>query len=906
VRIRVLGPLRVDSGGSVGLAPREADLLALLACAANRAVPVEQLVDALWPDGPPPTAVKSVQVRVHGLRRALGDAGRVRYEYRGYRLVTSPGELDAAEFEALAAQGRSPAGDARILRQALTLWHGAAFAGHGHLEPVRREAVRLDELRRQVVEELAVADLAAGRPTEVVTWLSGWAAESPYRENLQALLMTALHRSGRQAEAQEVYRRTRRLLVEELGVEPGPQLRELYQALLIERPPAAPAELPADPPAFTGRRDEAHRLVKELSGGGVAAVSGQGGIGKSALAIHTAHRLAAGFPDGRLYVNLHGADAGVAPARPSDVLARLLRSLGVLEPPAEVDEAAARFRSLTTGRRILFVLDDAADETQVRPLLPGHGCATLITSRRVLSGLDGAAQLWLGTLTRPESIDLLGGIVGPERLAAEREAAERIADFCGRLPLALRICGARLVAHPERDLTGFAAQLSDAVRRLDLLQHADLAVRAGITVSRRDLESRPFGGAAFRTLQLLALLETSEVTAEVAAALAGQQLNDVRLALDLLVEAQLLEAPGPGRYRLHDLVRLYAREQDLDEDDRLLALRRTFGYYVACGRRASEILDVGQAIWMEPAGDDLPAAPLQSVKEIVDWVDAERADILALVRQAAGLPGEHAAAAIRLVGAVSVLFDVRNYWWEWAALHETAIQVAERLSDPVAQARSHMFLGNALGRLGRSDDELRHVETALALWRQVGDQLGESGALNARGLALLHRSRCEEARRDFEQGLRLRRQVGDLDGEGLLENNLGVALRELGRLDESIGCHRRAAKIYARSASGRLLPHALANLANALRLTGRHVEAVPYFEQSIELHREVGDRHHQAGATWWLGVTLRELGRSGEADGARSAALDLLRQAGRLTAEQVADLMRDPGADPPEAIRLLG
>jgi DNA-binding SARP family transcriptional activator len=924
MRIGVLGPVHVvHSGGLVTLPPRELDLLAVLACMPNQVFPADCLVDALWPAGPPRTAAKSLQVRVHGLRRALGDAGRVLYQQRGYVLAVGPAELDAMEFEDLSARGHAlitngrTAEGAEVLRRALAQWRAAAFAGHDQFALVRREAARLDEVRCQVMEALAEVELASGRPAAVVADLSCLAVEHPYRERMQALLMLALHRAGRQADAQAVYHRTRGLLVEELGVEPGRQLRDVYQALLTEDSAVESAavrgliaaEVPAGTAAFTGRGPEVRRLRERLAAGGTAAISGPGGVGKSTLAVHVARTIAEEFPGGQMYVDLHGGAAGVAPPAPADVLARLLRALGLPEPPADLDEAAARFRSLTTGRRMLVVLDDAVDEAQVRPLLPGAGCATLITSRRVLSALDGVTHVRLGTLTEQEAIDLLGRLVGIERVTGERAAAARIAEFCGYLPLALRISGARLVAHPERTLAGFATRLSDARQRLDVLQHADLAVRASIAASRRDLESRPRGVEAFRMLQTLALLDTPDFADDLAATLAGRETAEAATALDLLTEAQLLQVNGPGRYRLHDLVRLYAREEAMaaiPEQDRLAALRRAFGYYVASGRRGSEVVDAGQSVWMGKADEDCaPASRLDTAARVIRWIDAERANILAVVRQAAELPGDDCTAAVRLAAAVSVLLDMRCYWWEWVTVNEIAIRVAERTQDQAAQARGQMFMGHALGRLGRVAEELAHVQAALAMWREVGGPLGESGALNACGLAQVHQHNYRDAVRSFEQSLRLRRLVGDSRGTAMIADNLGAAYLKLGRLDQAIDCHEQSIAISEATGAHRSMAHSLAHLGNALRLAGRCGEAVPLFERGAALHRQFGDRLHEAAAMWWWGVTLHTLGRPNEAGCRWRTALTILQDTGRLTPAQAADILRSPAPEVPEAIMLL-
>jgi DNA-binding SARP family transcriptional activator len=932
--VRILGSVEVvGTGGAVSLPPRVLDLLAILAARPGVVVPVDELIDEMWPAGPPPTSAKSLQVRVHELRQALGDAERVRFRRQGYLLALHTDELDASQFEDLFSRGRAAAtaGEvglgADLIRRALALWRGPAFAGQDRLAPVRQAAARLEDLRWQATEELADADLTLGRYAKVAADLRRPAADHPFRERLQAQLMIALYRVGRPAEALAIYREARRRLVEELGVEPARYLQDLHKAMLshdpILEPPSpsvkapravVPSELPADNPAFTGRRREIRRLRANLAAVGgrtaVVAISGAGGAGKSALAVHVAHAIAADFPDGQLFVNLHGAAVGAAALAPADVLGRFLRALGLVDPPHDVDEAAARFRSLTAGRRMLVVLDDAAGVAQVRPLLPGgRTCAVLITSRRLLSTLDGAVHLRLSMLTEHAAVILLSRLAGTDRVTAESEAAARIARFCGYLPLALRISGARLVAQPQRTLAGFADQLSDARGRLDQLRHADLAVRASIAASHRDLEAHPGGSAAFQLLQLIALLETPDITVVVAAALAGQTVDRTVAALDQLTESQLLETAPSGRYRVHDLVRLYVREQatvGTAEPERHAALLRAFAHYEAVGRYCTELVHPGQARWLSDAGAvGPPVGAPRSAVEVPVWVDAERANLLAAMRQAAAMPGEHAAAAVRLAASLNALLDVRGYWREWAVVNETAAEVGERLGDRAVQARALMFLGHALGRMGRTEEELRHVQRSLALWRRLGDRLGESGALNASGAAYVHGQRHSEAAEAFEESLRLRQELGDRHGEAMLLDNLGCTYRMQGRLDEAIPLHKQSLAVAQEVGNRRAEMHALCHLADALSLAGHGELAVQYYEQTLCLLRALGDRHHEASALWGLGKALYDLDRHEQARDQWNKALAILVELGRLTPDQVTAALHGSVPTTPKPLQLI-
>jgi DNA-binding SARP family transcriptional activator len=919
IELRVLGPLSLTLDAERRLPPRDRDLLALLACRPNAVVPAGQLVDALWPAAPPRTATKALQVRVHELRRALGDPGRIQHHQQGYALAVAPAEFDAPAFEALLGQGRAEFGAGRlaagaaVLRRAHDLWRGPAFDGQDHLEPVRVEAARLADLRLAVVEALADAELALGRHSEIVELLRAVRAEHPLREAVTARLMLALHRAGRSAEALRDYRELHRRLAAELGAVPTRALRDLRAAIVAGDPaldlpqPVAivpkPAELPTEVPAFVGRSGEIEQLRAALTARAgttaIAAVNGIGGVGKSALAVVVAAALsrADAFPDGQLFVNLHGATAGLQPLAPVDVLARFLRSLGI-EPPHDVEEAAARFRSVTAQRRMLLVLDNAFDAHQVRPLLPGGGdCAVLVTSRRVLSTLDGVAQLRLGPLGQEEALTLLGRLAGGDRVAAESAAAADIARFCGLLPLALRVTGARLVAQPARSLATYADQLSDERRRLDSLEHADLAVRASIAASHQDLRGQPDVAAL---LAQVAGLDVPDVTAEVAAAVAALPVSQAAAALDRLVDTQLMEQAADGRYRMHDLIRLFARERDVLAPD---ALARVADHYAAIGERATRLLDPGQAKWL---GESASAPDGGTAAGARAWLDTERVHIVGIVRQLAVLPGRASGAAIRLGAAFSTPLDMAGYLREWTDCGEAVAAVAARLGDRAAEARARMFLGYAYGRLGRHVDEVAEVERALALWRRVGDRFGESGALNACGLAYLHVGRLAEGVAHLETALALRRAVGDPHGESMLLDNLGCGYRAQGRVAEAIEVHEKALALADELGNGRSRAHALGNLAEDLRAAGQYQRALGFYRRSLASHRAFGERHHEAREMWGIGSALHRLGRARAARRHWDGALAILQETGRLTADEVAEIRRGPVDVVPAAIQVLG
>ncbi|MQY02998.1 AfsR/SARP family transcriptional regulator [Actinomadura macrotermitis] len=557
----------------------------------GRVVSVHRLVDALWGERPPATAPALVHTYVCAVRRALGAPERLLTRSPGYVMEVGPQEVDVHRFAALAAEGRAAAerqdlaGAVEAMREALLLWRGPAFGGVGE-SFLRAEATRLEEMRSAVQEERISIELRMGRGADLVPELVGLVARQPLRERPRGQLMTALYRAGRQAEALEVYREGRRVLNEELGLDPGVELQRLQAEILAggpvrspDGPPepvrltgrrAAPAELPPAVSDFVGRERETAALRRALLGreaARVCVVVGMPGCGKTALAVTAGHSVRADFPDGQLFVDLHGSRPG-APADPSGVLRRLLGTLGIAGDavPDDLEAGTALFRSVLADRRMLLVLDDAAGERQVRSLLPGHsGCAVLVTSRRLLAGLEGAGRFTIGPLDARSGARLLAETAGGSRAEADPESAARIVELCGGLPLALRAVGARLGVHPGRSLAMMVRRLSDEDRRLDELAVGDLAVRASLESSYRCLspgERKALRGIGrlgvrpFRVSALAAHLNVPESTAEELAE---------RLAEAQLLEIQVDESGRP-RYRCHELLRLYARERTDFED----------------------------------------------------------------------------------------------------------------------------------------------------------------------------------------------------------------------------------------------------------------------------------------------------------------------------------------------------
>jgi DNA-binding SARP family transcriptional activator len=671
---------------------------------------------------------------------------------------------------------------------------------------------------------------------------------------------------------------------------------------------------------FAGREQDLARigaLLLDTDGPQVVVIDGVGGVGKSELATHLAHRLADRFPDGLCHVHLQGGDGNLQPLEPVDILARLLRSLGVapIEVPGDVSEAAARFRSLTAHRRMLFVLDNAWNETQVRPLLPARSCGVLVTSRRPLPTLGGVGY-HLEAMSERDSLAVLAGLVMPERIAAEPDQALRIVRLCGRLPLALRIAGARLALRPRWPLRFLADKLANEQYRLDELKIDDLAVRTSFAISCQDLESVPGGREPVRVFRFLGVPRWSVITVPVAAALTVLPLRRCEEALERLLDARLLESPSPRRYQMHDLMRLFAREQavaHLTEPERNDALRRLLDYYVAAGLRVTQLVDQLNVRWLTdnerrpPGGADLAAAlsaEIQSSAEAIAWLDEHRANLVAVVRQAAEIPGTPERMSIRLAAAVAGPLRVRGHLPDVCALSEAILPVAARVGDVHAEARAHRTLSCCRGLLEGDDDRMcKHSRRALELSIAASDVAGEARALYEMGAQLARRHQIAEAADHFQHSLELLRSLGESHDEVLVLHQFGLLEKQRGRNDRAVDYFRRGAAL-ARDAGYRHGEYYhLAGLGRIDSETGELNQAVSHYDQALALAREVGEWHGEAGLLWDLARILDRMGRSGRAQFCRHQALDVLAGMGVLAADQAELLRRSASPPTPVPIR---
>jgi DNA-binding SARP family transcriptional activator len=766
----ILGPLeaRVD-GVAIELPAKARLVLATLLCQPGRVVSDDRLQAAAWRDAPPRSATQNLRTYVHLLRRAFGE-DRIARGVNGYLLHVLDGELDVLEFERLAARatGAPTAEAARLLAGALACWRGPVLADLPFEDAFGEERDRLAERRVAVLEHRIDADLLLGRHTELVPELTVLVAEHPFREPLRAKLMQALYRSGRRAEALELYRRTRTLFVEELGLEPGASLRSLQAAILhgdpaIDRaePPRVPAELPPDSGEFAGRQDEVAALVDLLTPRpgivGLVGICGRGGVGKTRLAVHVAHRVRDEYPDGQLFLSLRSAQSGA-------VLARMLRALGVdgAAIPEDTQERAALFRSVLAGRRILIVLDDARDEAQVRPLVPGAaGCAVLVTSRRQLPGLDGLEQLELAVFPQDEAVELFGALAGRGNAADPAVVAE-IVRLCGLLPLAVRIAAARLRARPQWTARRLADLLADERSRLSVLAAGDLEVRASLALSHQELNA-----TARRAFRLLGALDEPAVPDWVIPTLLDLPRDAVERQVEELLDAQLLDAIAGQRYRMHDLTRLYAREQGPDP----AAVERALRCWMLAAETAADSLAAHALVpFPNSAGGTDAGADAADGQGIdpVRWFEAEAGALVAGVGQA-----------------------VREGWSE------------------IAWRTAAACVGY-LNLAGRIDDYEQTHRSALEICRKQGDTRGT--AVMLRGLAALYlvgpRHQPDEAALLLAEGRELFRALDDREGEidclvGLgahqrISGHMAEARRSLaGALELSAGLPRAVAKTWS-------------------------------------------------------------------------------------------------------------
>jgi DNA-binding SARP family transcriptional activator/tetratricopeptide (TPR) repeat protein len=941
MEFRLLGPVEVrDGAGALALGGTKVrTLLAALLLAPGRIVSTERLIEAIWDEDPPATAPAILQTYVSRLRRAIGVDGSqvIRTHPTGYLANINGGVLDRQLFDTHAADGRAAAAAGRFAvaleeyRAAEALWRGPALDG-ARTPSLLPEAVRLDEQRIAVVEGRVDTELALGRGSELVGELSMLVEQFPTRESLRGQLMIALHRGGRTADALTVYRQARQALIDELGIEPGAELSSLHEAILrsdpallssqpsesagartsvappaTPQPPSGPparrgdaerpdedtnppmyrpAQLPPDPTDFTGRDVAVQQLVELFDGShratAIAVVAGPGGVGKSALTIHVAHQLRAVYPDGQLHVDLRGT--GPVPASPAEVLGRFLRALQV-DPnaiPTSADERMDAYRSRLSGRRMLVVLDDAANEQQVRPLLPGDsGCGVLISARNRLPGLAGAQLLELDMLTVDEATTLLSRVAGADRIQSSPDAATRIVRSCGRLPLAVRIAGARLAARRQWSPGLLADRLADERRRLDELRVGDQQIRATIEMSYRALDA-----ATQTALRRLGRLGLPDFPDWVVAALLDSDPATAESVIEHLVDAHLVDytfvdQTGGMRYRLHDLIRIFAREQaerDEPEPDLLAAITRVFaGWRAVLGRLVEHIVD-------RATSGAIHVSPLSAVRSVDSalvavaladprgWLDAEQTSLVLAVELAAELRLDEIAVELATVLCASG-YPLNHVEDLWNRVHDAGLQAARRSGDEHGEAVLVAALGQRRYEQDQFAEARRYLSEAVSLFRDLGDQRGEAASLVALGLACRDQGYLPEAQHFLRQAATPVRALDDDQALAHWQRILGSVHLEQGHFADADAALEEALAAYRRVDNRRGAALTLRTIGLAHRARGRLSESEHALTHALAVFRDLGDLTLEAFCLRALAKTQLRMGRAEQAQASLDAAL---------------------------------
>ncbi|PRW63588.1 AfsR/SARP family transcriptional regulator [Actinopolyspora mortivallis] len=894
---RLLGPLEVlHHGVSQPLgnsAVRSA--LACLLLEPNQVVSMDRLIDALWGEHPPRTARTIIHGYVSRLRKLLTpregesdpEAPEIVTRSPGYLLRVDSERIDAHRARALInrAGNLEPAERSRALTEALNLWRGPVLADISSDRLHRMVAPNLDELRLMALEERIAADLELGRHRELVVELSELVERYPLRERLTGQLMLAHYRSGQRARAQECYHELREWLSDELGLDPGPDLRTLYERMLRDdeslllprRSPtggsgcaetgvtASPAELPPRVAGFVGRSAELAALDRMLdeedrdSANLLAAVTGTAGVGKSALAVNWAHRVADRFPDGQFYAALRGFDSERPPLSPGEVLTGFLKTLGIADDviPVELGERAALYRSLLASRRVLILLDDARDADQVRPLLPNSsGSLVLVTSRRRLDGLvvhNGARTLPLETLSPSAAVELLDTAGVPGRARSEPQAARELAELCGGLPLALRIAAARLAANPGRAVRELVGELTCERDRLSALDidDADTSVRRAFDISYRSLHP-----CQARTFRLLGLVPGHTFTSHAVAALCGTDPDTARRRLRALTLAHLVSEPKPDRFAMHDLLRLYAGElrdsaaEGEPDEQPESALRGLTEHYLAAADHARRFLrpprdelDFSGWEWVVPA--------ISGREQALEWFDAEWANIVAVIDAAARHGWDRV--VWQLVRLQFNYLMVRCPWEDWVRIYTRGLESARRLDDPDGKVLMLAGLGVVHSRSGNPEVALKYYAESYYVASALPERAKLAMTQVNMASALFRMGRYADARRHCEEALCTYRAEGDRYGEAGALNNLAQVDQVFGHHSAALDRLRQAERRYREADDLEILAMVLNNCGEVCVELDRMDNARRYYGEALEVARQCGSTMRQAAAYMGLG-----------------------------------------------------
>ncbi|HEU5160758.1 MAG TPA: tetratricopeptide repeat protein [Streptosporangiaceae bacterium] len=934
MEFHLLGPVELWADGQrreLGTA-KERLVLANLLLSPGQPVSAETLIDHLWGADPPAKPRQSLYSYIARLRDRLAQAGEVELRSRpgGYVLEIDETTIDVHRFHLLRAQARAIAqsGDEEhaidLYRKAARLWRAEPLADLSGEWVIRARTSIEDQLLAATLERVDI-ELRHGHHSDLVGELSDLGARYPYHEHLADRLMRALYCSGRQAEALEVYRRTRARLVDEIGTEANPALRELHQRILEGDPSllyVPPTRLDAARPPntlprdiqITGRRFDMLRLLEDLphqrspgattgSAVNVVTIDGMAGVGKTALAVRLAHELAPRYPDAQLFLNLHAHDHGREALDPTTALGTLLRSLGVPHGriPHALDDRTALWRTQLARSHALLVLDDAVDGDQVLPLLPGApGCLTIVTSRRRLVGLDHVRSHSLDVLPPSDAMALFTSVVGAVPPTNDKDLAA-VVERCGRLPLGISIAGSKLRHHPAWTVSDLLARLEHDNRRLDELRAADRTVASVFEMSYRELSARQ--REAFR---LFGLHPGPTLTPHAAAALIGTEVSNAERMLDDLHERHLINEPDRGRFSFHDLLHDYALRlavSETSDGDRSDAIRRILDFYICGADRADRLLYPRRRRIDITNSHSTPYLPDIETKPLAQrWFTTEFDNLL----RAADYAGRHGwSTHVAHFGQVLAgHLESRGYWAEAATLHARAVTAWYKIDDKDGTARALADLSLVRFRSGQYDEAFAHAEDALTIYRSVADRAGQAEILDHIGVIRWHQSRFVDALANCRAALRIWRslkdqcgiakgldhsaiyleyigryreagsnrqraldiyaKVGDLHGRQMALNNMGDLRLRVGDVEAASDYYEQAAAVTAEMGRQHRAIW-LGNMGNIYQHTGRYDDALDSYRKALPIHREIGDRRSEIEALIGIGSTFQRMGKQNEA-----------------------------------------
>ncbi|WP_187645798.1 BTAD domain-containing putative transcriptional regulator [Streptomyces sp. TRM49041] len=935
--------------------PRARAVLAALLLEANRPVPISHLVEAVWERVPPATAEHQIRKIVADLRSRIPDAQEILLtDGPGYRIVVGAGQLDLIRFDQALDEARRCAtvdGEVAALETALGLYRGQVLPD-SRSPVLTAAAAALEDRCLGARERLLELRLEQGRAHDAVSELLPLVAEHPLRESLSALLMVALYRVGRQADALRVYHDLRHLLAEQLGIDPSGAVNHRYQQILrnepgldrpaatrhdrpaaAQPPPRPPRSLPHDLPDFTGREAELSRLLSHVPAHPahpahpadahqavrIITIDGMAGIGKTTLAVHAAHRVADRYPDGQVFLDLHGFSPHSAPVEPHDALGTLLRAVGVPDDriPGDPPDRESLWRGLTADRRMLLLFDNAVASDQVGPLIPaGPGCLVLVTSRPRLAQLDGATPLPLPLPTATDGLAFLRNVLGHRRVAAEEEAAAELVALCGRLPLALRIVASRLTNRPQWTLAYLAGRLRDDTARLDELVVEHRSVRAALDLSYTAVPHRHQ-----ELFRLLGAHPGTDFDGHTVAALAGVSPQTAEALLEDLLDARLVVQHTPGRYTFHSLVRALAREAAAHGPHTAReAGHRLLDYYLTVADQAADLVRPRRGRLRPAPLRHTPRVtpPLRDAADALAWFETERANLLASLAhaEAAGFDSYVA----RLPSAFAHYLHARGHIEDELGVLRKAVAAARRLGDPALESAALTDMAAPYGHLGRVEEGLECAQEALSLAERAGDRVGAAFCLgrigmfhNALGrhenaIAALHRALVLLSRADAHaeesavltslgeaqsalgrhaealQTSRLvilhSRETGDTYGEitGLM--GAATAYAGAGQLDMALDRLADASELARRTATPDGQAPILAQYADIYRRQGRHREALHAGHAALQLLRRVRRPALAAAVHNVIGAVHRDRGEYQRAEGHHRKAHRLAQQAG--------------------------